>query len=270
MTTSDAPFTGSIPAVYDRHLGPMFFEPYAEDLARRVASSSPVNVLETAAGSGIVTRALFAQLGERATITASDLNPGMLAVAAAGSWARTVSWRQADAMALPFDDASFDLVACQFGVMFFPDKRRAFSEARRVLKPGGRFVFNVWERLELNEVSHVVAESVAASFPGNPPSLARRVAHGFFDEPAIRALLLEAGFGAVVSEHVKRRSRAPSAREAAVGLCQGTPIRGEIESRDAARLDEVTTTATHALVQRFGPGAIDAAMEAIVFDATAG
>ncbi|MDP1920509.1 MAG: methyltransferase domain-containing protein [Myxococcales bacterium] len=269
MTPSDATFTGSIPAVYDRHLGPMFFEPYAEDLALRVASSSPRDVLETAAGSGIVTRALFAQLGERATIIASDINPAMLSVAAAASWARTVSWRQADAMALPFGDASFDLVACQFGVMFFPDKRRAFSEVRRVLKRGGRFVFSVWEQLELNEVAHVVAESVAASFPDNPPTLARRVAHGFFDEAIIRALLLEAGFDVVVSEHVKRRSRAPSARDAAVGLCQGTPIRGEIDSRDASRLDEVTATATQALVQRFGAGAIDGSMEAIVFEATA-
>src|SRR5690242_6913191 len=144
---SDRVFAGSIPALYERYLGPLIFEPYADDLAERVASGAPNRVLETACGTGIVTRALARRLPAAAELVASDLNQPMLDFAAGQLKDRRVTWRQADALALPFPDRSFDAVACQFGAMFFPDRVAGYREASRVLRPGGRFVFSVWDRI---------------------------------------------------------------------------------------------------------------------------
>jgi ubiquinone/menaquinone biosynthesis C-methylase UbiE len=194
MPNSDSNFAGSIPAHYDRCLGPLQFEPYAVDLATRIASLSPRSVLETAAGTGIVTSELAKRLAPGATINATDLNQPLLDVAGSKIANPNVIWRQANAVALPFADEEFDSVACQFGVMFFPDKLKAFQEARRVLKPGGHYIFNVWDRLELNEFSDVAAQAVAAFFPDNPSDFIRRVPFGYFDVDAISANLKEAAF----------------------------------------------------------------------------
>ena len=169
MTASDSAFSGSIPALYHDHLGPMLFRPYAEDMARRVAALGPRRILETAAGTGIVTEALAHALPE-AQIVATDLNQAMLDVAAPRLASGRVTLQQADAQALPFEDAAFDAIVCQFGVMFFPDRIGAYREARRVLAPGGTFLFNVWGSLEENPVSQLIAETVAGLFPDNPPS----------------------------------------------------------------------------------------------------
>src|SRR5690349_2607472 len=128
MPTSkpDTVFAGSIPELYETQLVPLIFEPYAADLARRVAALHPSRVLETAAGTGVVTRAMARLLPAHAELIATDLNQPMLDRAAAVGTERAVRWLQADAMRLPFDDASFDVVVCQFGVMFFPDKAHAF------------------------------------------------------------------------------------------------------------------------------------------------
>ena len=166
--TQDTLFVGSIPAIYDRYLGPFIFEPYAEDMAARVARLAPRRVLETAAGTGIVTRAMARALPSGASITASDLNQAMIDYAATRTEATNVTWRQADALALPFAEGAYDAVVCQFGVMFFPDKSAGYREARRVLRPGGTFLFNVWDRIEDNEVSRVVTEAVAGVRPGRP------------------------------------------------------------------------------------------------------
>src|SRR5215469_11847475 len=165
MSQTDAVFAGSIPAFYDRYLGPLLFEPYARDLAGRLANIAQGRVLETAAGTGILVRTL----PEAVAIVATDLNQPMIDFAAAQPGGGRVTWRQADALALPFEEKSFDAVACQFGVMFFPDKRAAYREARRVLKPGGRFVFSVWDRLAENELSQIVSETVAALFSEDQP-----------------------------------------------------------------------------------------------------
>ena len=264
MTASDTKFAGSIPALYDRYLGPLIFEPYAVDLAGRVAGLSPGNVLETAAGTGIVTAELVKRLGPGATIVATDLNPSMLEVAAKKLKAPNVSWQPADATALPFADASFDVVACQFGVMFFPDKVKAYREAYRVLQPGGRFIFNVWDRVELNEMAQTVHDAAAACFPENPPQFFRRTPHGYYDVAAIRDALGQAGFGKVTAEHVAKRSRAGSHRDPAIGFCQGTPLRSEIEARDPKRLEAVTEAAAEALARRFGRGPIEGDIQAVV------
>src|SRR5262249_10578864 len=148
-----------------------------------------------------------------------------------------VKWRQADALALPFDDASFDVVACQFGAMFFPDRVKGFGEARRVLKPGGRFAFNVWDRIETNEFADVIARALAAVFASDPPRFMARTPHGYHDKDVIRSDLERAGFADIAVEAVDHISPAPSPRDAAVAYCQGTPWRSEIEARGAPGLD---------------------------------
>ena len=266
MSDVDKTFAGSIPAIYDRYLGPLLFEPYALDMAERVARLAPKRVLEIAAGTGIVTRALSQKL-PAVPIVATDLNQPMLDHAAARLPSERVTWRQADAQELPFDDASFDVVVCQFGVMFFPDKAKAFREARRVLAPGGRFLFNVWDRIEANEIADLVSRAVAALFPKSPPGFLARTPHGYHDLGAIGAALKHSGFSAVHGETVPKRGRAPSPRDPAIGFCQGSPLRNEIEARDKSRLDEATDAAAEAVAKRLGRGPIDGKLQAHVIAA---
>jgi SAM-dependent methyltransferase len=262
---SDKAFSGSIPRLYETHLVPLIFEPYAADIAKRVASRRMARVLEVAAGTGVVTRKLAQALPENVAIVATDLNQPMLDQAAAIGTARPVQWRQADAMQLPFEDGSFDTVVCQFGVMFFPQKARAFAEARRVLAPGGVFLFNVWDRIEENEFADVVTDALAPLFPGDPPRFMARVPHGYSDRSTIERDLAAGGFGALpVIDTVAARSRASSARIPAIAYCQGTPLRNEIEARDASRLGEATDVAEGALARRFGTGAVDGKIQAHV------
>ena len=260
---TDTAFSGSIPALYHNCLGPLLFEPYAIDLAGRIADLNPSRILETAAGTGIVTEALAQKLPD-AEIVATDLNQAMLDVAARQVAAGKVTFQQADAQSLPFPDSSFDAVACQFGVMFFPDRPRAYAEALRVLKPGGHFVFNVWDRIENNPVTATVAAAVAACFPDNPPNFFQRTPFGYHRKAAIEGELHAAGFREVRAETVEKRSCRP-ARESAIGLCHGTPLRAEIEERDPSRLDEVADAAAAALAELGEPDGIDAPMSAHVF-----
>ena len=258
-------FAGSIPRFYETYLVPLLFEPYAEDLVGRIASRSPGRVLEIAAGTGVVTRALAAALPERVSIVATDLNQPMLDQAAALGTTRPVEWRQADATQLPFGDGTFDVVVCQFGVMFFPEKPRAFAEARRVLRPGGGFVFSLWDRIEENEVADTVTTALATLFPGNPPRFLARVPHGYYEPASIERDVRAGGFaGSSAIVTIAARSRASSPRDAALAFCQGTPLRNEIEARDASRLEEATDFAAAAIARRFGPGTVDARMQAHV------
>jgi SAM-dependent methyltransferase len=259
----DRVFSGSVATLYDTHLVPLIFEPYAADLVDRLASRSLSAVLEVAAGTGVVTRALAATLPERVAVVATDLNQPMLDRAAALGTARPVDWRQADAMQLPFDDGSFDAVVCQFGVMFFPDKPKAFAEARRVLRPGGVFVFNVWDRIEENEFADIVTGALGVLFPSDPPRFLARTPHGYHDHAAIERDLALGGFTAAPRvTTVAARSRAHSAQVPAVAYCQGTPLRHEIEAHDASRLGEATAAAAEAIAQRFGRGAVDGRIQA--------
>jgi ubiquinone/menaquinone biosynthesis C-methylase UbiE len=269
MTSADAAFSGSIPALYDRYLGPMLFEPYAEDIAERTAAFAPRAILETAAGTGIVTDALAGRLPD-ARIVATDLNQAMLDVASGRLRSPNVAFQPADAQSLPFADAGFDAVVCQFGVMFFPDRVGAYREALRVLKPGGRFLFNVWDRIEENPVTAMLAETVATLFPEDPPRFLNRVPFGYHDKARIEADLRAAGFGDISSETVRKTSRVAAGEDAAVGLCHGTPLRSEIEERAPERLDEVTKAVADALSRIAGPdGSIDSRMSAHVFTARA-
>jgi ubiquinone/menaquinone biosynthesis C-methylase UbiE len=268
MAESDKLFAGSIPEIYDRLLVPLIFEPYALDLARRLAELEPRDVLETAAGTGVLTRAIASRLPTEARIVATDLNQPMLDRAIArqpgDGW---IAWRQADALALPFAEASFDAVVCQFGAMFFPDKVQGYREARRVLRPSGRFLFNVWDRIAENEFADVVTQALAAVFPQDPPCFMARVPHGYHDTDRIRAELEEAGFADVSIEAVDHTSKAASPRDVAIAYCQGTPLRNEIEARDASRLEEATNAAAKALARRFGSGPIEGRIRAFIVTA---
>lgn len=267
MGTTDVVFAGSIPALYEQYLGPLMFEPFAEDMAARLRDIAQGRVLETAAGTGIVTRALAKSLPPNVEIVATDLNQSMLDLAATRLQAANVKWQQADAQALPFEDTSFDAVVCQFGAMFFPDKQTAYREALRVLKPGGRFVFNVWNSLDLNEVSRIISEAVGKAFPDDPPRFIERVPFGYFDPDRIRGEVQQAGFENVDVEVVEKVTHALSAREPAMGLCQGSPLRAEIEARAPDRLEEITTRVTGAIAARFGSAQVENRMSALVVTA---
>jgi len=262
MTASDTVFAGSIPALYHRLLGPLLFEPYAWDLAKRAGALAPARILETAAGTGIVTGALIHE-APRAEIVATDLNQAMIDVAAKRIMSWRVAFQAADAQALPFEDGGFDAVVCQFGAMFFPDRVGAYREARRVLKPGGRYLFNVWDRLDRNPVSAAAAGAVAALFPDDPPSFFDRVPFGYHDRQAVEADLRAAGFTDIAVDTVEKTSLV-AARDVAIGLCQGTPLRAEIEARSPAGLQAATDAAAAALTRFDGR---EAPMSAHLFSA---
>jgi ubiquinone/menaquinone biosynthesis C-methylase UbiE len=207
---TDKVFAGSIPENYDRHMVPLIFEPYAADIARRAASLTPSAVLETAAGSGVVTRALAPRLPRGASYIVTDLNQPMVDYAASRQPPDTrIKWRQADALALPFENAAFDLVCCQFGAMFFPDRTSGYREARRVLKPGGHFLFSVWDRIEENVFADDVTNALAKIFPNDPPRFLARTPHGYHDTALIRSELEEAGFSRVAIETRAEQSAHP-------------------------------------------------------------
>lgn len=263
--STDKLFTGSIPQLYDTYLVPLIFEPYAADLVNRLSSRPLSRVLEIAAGTGVVTRVLASALPESVHIVATDLNQAMLDQACAIGTQRPVEWRQADAVQLPLRDAEFDAVVCQFGVMFFPEKSQAFAQARRVLKPGGVFIFNVWDRIAENEFADTVTTALESLFPADPPRFMARTPHGYHDHRTIERDLAAGGFiGSPRIDTVAARSRATSARVPAIAYCQGTPLRNEIETRDASRLAEATDIAQEAIAMRFGRGAVDGKIQAHV------
>jgi SAM-dependent methyltransferase len=250
-------------AAYDEHLVPTVFRPYAEDLAARVANHRPRVVLELAAGTGVLTMAMTALLSG-VQITATDLNVAMVEVGSAN--VPSARWQQADAMQLPFGDASVDLVACQFGVMFFPDRPAAYAEVARVLRPGGQFLFNCWGPLETHDVEATVIAALAECFPDDPPSFLARVPHGYHDADLVASDLTMAGLGGVHVETVELDCTARSAGDLARGYCRGTPLRPEIEAR--GQLESTTHAVETALERRFGPGPVVGRMSALVVSAS--
>ena len=269
MSDTDKNFAGSIPALYDRYLVPLIFEGFAEDMAKRVAAQAPKTVLETAAGSGVVTRALADKLSPDARYVVTDLNQPMLAQAAErqGGDPR-ITWQQADALDLPFEAASFDAVVCQFGVMFIPDKVAGFKEAGRVLRPDGRLIFNVWDRIEANDFANLITQAAVSVFPDDPPLFLARTPHGYHDVEGIEEDLKLAGFSQISITTLEKVSQAPSPRHPAIAFCQGTPLRGEIEARDSTSLDLVTDRAAETIAQRHGEGAVSGRIRGHVVEAS--
>lgn len=266
MTATDTQFAGSIPSLYDQYMVPLLFEPYARLVAERAKIFAPAQILETAAGTGVVTEALHRAM-PTIEIVATDLNPPMLEQASRRVRAATVHFRQAEALDLPFEDCSFDLVVCQFGIMFFPDKVAGNAEARRVLRDGGHYLLVIWDKVEHNLATHAAGKAVAALFPDDQSAFYERIPFRYHDKAEIERDLTAAGFGSVEIETVALRSRAASASDAAIGLVQGTPMRSEIEQRGPDWLARATDVATQALEQFEGPDGFDAPMSAHIVTA---
>ena len=265
MLETDKAFAGSIPENYDRYMVPLIFEAFAADIARRAASLGPEAVLEIAAGTGVVTRALAPKLSPGATYVVTDLNQPMLDYAASRQPPDSrIKWRRADALALPFENSAFDLVCCQFGAMFFPDRPSAYREAKQVLKPGGHFLFSVWDRIEENVFADDVTNALAEIFPNDPPRFLARTPHGYHDTALIRSELEDAGFSRVVIETRAEQSRASSPRIPAVAYCQGTVLRNEIEARERGKLEAATDYAASAIAEKHGSGEVVAKIQAHV------
>lgn len=266
MKAAELRFTGSVPAGYQDLMVPLFFRPYAEELALRARSLQPHRILETAAGTGAVTRALHNALPE-AEIVATDLNPPMLNVAASQVHSDKLRFQQADAQSLPFDDKSFDLVVCQFGAMFFPDRVKGHAEAHRVLRDGGRYLLAIWDRIESNPLSAATQDAMVEVFSDDPPMFLRDGPFSYSDAGQIEADLREVGFENIRIETVGLRSQSPSARDAASALCYGTPMAIEVEDREAGSLDRCFEAVERALAQFDIGGGIDEPMSAHIVTA---
>ncbi len=267
MNTSTALFTDSIPGDYNKYLGPFLFEPYAKDLASRMVVEAGAAVLEVACGTGILTEALRCAVPDDASIVATDVSEAMLDRARARrGHLPGVRFQQADAMALPFADGSFDVVAQQFGLMFFPDKLRALCEARRVIAPGGRLVFNVWDGLDSNPFVRVAQNAIATFFGEKPPQFLY-LPWSYHEHEAIRALVLEAGFSSCELHTVAHTATRSTAREVALGLVRGNPTILDIRERATACVDEVVEAVACALGDAFGGETLHVPMQAIVITA---
>jgi ubiquinone/menaquinone biosynthesis C-methylase UbiE len=269
MTTpAAAQFTGDIPRYYDQHLGPIIFEPYAADLARRAAKLGAKDVLEIASGTGISTVALRKALPESTRIVATDLNQAMLDIAAEKlAGAKNIELRTADAMALPFPDASFDLVVIQFGVMFFPDKPAAFREARRVLRPGATQLFNVWGTMHANPFAEIANADAIKFLPENPPKF-YQTPFGYADIERVRADLAQGGFTNAQHEIVRIEQTVGDWEHFARGLIFGNPMIVDIRA-GGVDPDEMVADMAGELTSRFGKAPAKMPLEAIVYEARA-
>ena len=267
MTDKLAQFDGSIPETYHSHLVPFLFDAFAEDIAARAAAAAPGRVLETAAGTGVVTRFLRDSLPADATITATDLNDAMLDVARAALDDRAgITYRQADAGALPFADGGFDAVVCQFGMMFVPDKLEGYREAHRVLSPGGVLAFNVWDSLANNPLPRITRDTMADFFDGNPPGFFN-VPFGYNDVPAIEADIATAGFSDIEVTVLSKSRESPSARDIAYGLIHGNPSITEVRERGTVDPATIVDTLTESIIAEAGDAPMRTALQAIVFTA---
>ena len=251
-SSENARFVGNIPEHYDQGLGPVIFADFAEDLARRVEAANPATVLEIAAGTGILTRRLRDHLPASVRLTATDLNAPMLERAQSKFGpGEQVEFQTADAMVLPFRDASFDAIVCQFGVMFFPDKDRCNREVFRVLDPGGSYLFNVWGGFDDNPFGRIAYEVVAGFFPGDPPQF-YKVPYSCAAIAPLRDSLEAAGFEDIEVTEVVRRGVIPDARAFADGLIYGNPAIGEIRARGGVDPDRLVEAVAEALRREFG------------------
>jgi SAM-dependent methyltransferase len=260
-------FVGTIPDHYDRSLGPVLFVDFAADMARRVAADAATRVLEIAAGTGIVTRQLRDLLPADARLTATDLNPPMLEVA------RTkfrldehVDFQPADATALPFADASFDCVVCQFGVMFFPDKEKAYRESLRVLAPRGRYLFSVWDSHRHNPFGRLVHELMGRFFPSDPPQF-YRVPFGYHLIDPIKESLMESGFTGIKVAVLSVEKMIPDVASFARGIVYGNPLIDQIRSRGGVQPDRIVEAVAEAFRHEFGPDPARMPLQTITFEA---
>ena len=263
-----ANFTGSVPGHYDQGMGPVIFVGYAADLARRVAAHKPSRVLETAAGTGFVTRRLRDLLPAGAHLTATDINPPMLDVARTKFRpGEQVAFQPTDASALPFPDRAFDAVVCQFGVMFFPDKAQSYREVHRVLTPGGRYLFSVWDSHRYNAYGRITHGLVQRLLSSDPPQF-YRIPFGYHEIDPIKGALIEAGFTDVTIAVVRRETEVTSLAAFAQGLVYGNPLAEQIRARGSVHPDRVIDALIEALREEIGADPGRMSIQAIVFEAS--
>jgi SAM-dependent methyltransferase len=268
MADRDAAFVGSIPATYDRYLGPLLFEAFAEDLAARVAVTPGMRVLEIACGTGLVTERLVRRLRGQGTVMATDLNEPMIAYARQKPFgASGVEWRPADGTKLPFEDRAFDAVVCQFGLMFFPDKAAGVREAFRVLEPGGRYLVSTWDSFAQNSFGRIAHETIGSFFPSDPPDF-YRVPFSLDDPALVRGWLESAGFRDIACDTVSKVGVSPSAADAAIGLVDGNPVYNAIMQRDPTALSGIRTAVAKNLAAELGDHPLRCPLRAFVFSAT--
>ncbi|MGH2360881.1 MAG: class I SAM-dependent methyltransferase [bacterium] len=262
-------FSGTIPEIYDRHLGPVLFEPYGADLTRRVSGHPAGPVLEIACGTGLLTRRLRAHLPERTPLVATDLSKSMLDYAREKHGGiRDIEWQQADAGALPFSSASFAAIACQFGLMFVPDKKAAIRECRRVLVDGGLVALNVWDSLDHNPFARIAHETIGGFFPTDPPGFYKEGPFSFYDPKVLGDLLDTHGFAQVHIDRVTLEAHSSSAQSFAIGLVKGNPISKVIEERGASHA-QIVAAVTEALTRVGGDRPFRSTMQAFVATARA-
>ena len=267
MSNDSASFVGNIPQYYDQGLGPMIFADYAADMAQRAAAGDPARVLETAAGTGIVTRKLRDALPEDARLTATDLNPPMLQIARAKFRAgEQVVFQPADATALPFADASFEAVVCQFGLMFFPDKAKSFSAVFRVLVPGGRYLFSVWDSHRYNSFGRIAHEVAARFFPTDPPQF-YNVPFSCHQIDPIKELLITAGFGDIGIAVIRQERELPDVANFARAAIHGNPLIDQIQARGGVDPARIVDALTREFRREFGDNPGRMSIQAIVFSA---
>jgi ubiquinone/menaquinone biosynthesis C-methylase UbiE len=267
MTADAASFIGNIPEHYDSGLGPMVFVDYAADIARRAAACSPRRVLETAAGTGIVTRKLRDFLPAGVHVMATDLNSPMLEVARTKFRpGEEVGFEPADATALPFSDSAFDAVVCQFGVMFFPQKDASYREVHRVLAPGGRYLFSVWDSHRYNPFGRIAHETAARFFPANPPQF-YTVPFSYYQIDPIKESLINAGFTDINVAVLRLEKEIPDAARFARGLVYGNPLIDEIRARGGVEPDRIVHALGEALRQEFGADPGRMPIQAMIFSA---
>lgn len=264
--SDDASFVGSIPQYYDQGLGPVIFVDCAADMARRAVATKPSRVLEIAAGTGIVTRALRDALPGDVQLMATDLNPPMLEIARTKfKTGERVDFAAADAMALPFPDNSFNTLVCQFGAMFFPDKDLAYREALRVLTPGGTYLLNVWDGHANNAFGRITHETVGRFFPTDPPQF-HRLPFSYPFEP-IKDSLVAAGFVDITAFVFRHEKDIPDPKRFAQGLVMGNPLIDQIRSRGGVDPELVIDGLVEAFGKEFGIKPMRMTLQALVFSA---
>jgi ubiquinone/menaquinone biosynthesis C-methylase UbiE len=267
MAEQHAAFVGNVPLNYDRYLGPLLFHAYADEVAARLPVRPGLRVLELASGTGILTERLLRRLGGQGTLVATDLNEAMMAHAKArGVAGPGLTWRQADGASLPFPDGAFDVVVCQFGLMFFPDQAAGVREARRVLAPGGTYLLSVWDRLERNVVTRIGHDTITSFFPADPPQF-YRVPFNLHDAEAVRQLLDAAGFAEVAHATVAKVGESPSAAEAAIGLVEGNPVIGTIMERRPEALRDIEAAVARGIAAELGDHPVRSPLSAHIFTA---
>ncbi len=267
--SSPVAFTGSVPQTYHTYLGPMIFDAYARDMARRLTTRANDRILELACGTGIVTKEIARTMPPAATLLATDLNEAMINVARPflGADPR-VSYQAVDACSLPFADQSFDSIACQYGLMFFPDKVKSMQEARRVLKPGGRYILNVWDSLAHNPIPRTVHECLAARYSENPPQFLAKTPYGYFDRAEIERVVRAGGFTQCTIETIGFPSIAPAAEDAARAWLEGTPLFAALQERGVTDFTPIRKELAGVLAAKFGSSPCTSTMQAIVVTAS--